>query len=160
MRRWLLPLTLCLALPGCWQKDCSKWSFMSAGEYWGRVRDGCCYEIVETRDEYICLYVQLEEGREFYRVDRRSLTREVQEESYRLAVQRNIAWLKKELARRKTIDPRRLDYVRRNIEFSMRSLADYTGLYFDFPEQWIRWWEENHERLRLAPDDRHVIVGR
>src|SRR6185436_7896584 len=67
----LVLLALCLALPGCWQKDCSRWRFMSAGDYWGRVHDGCCYEILETRDEYICLYVQLEEGREFYRVDRR-----------------------------------------------------------------------------------------
>ncbi len=40
---------------------------------------------------------------------------------------------------------------------NMRQLEDYT---FDDPEQWIRWWEENHERLRLTPDGRHVIVGK
>jgi len=155
----LLLLALCLALPGCWQKDCSRWRFMSAGDYWGRVHDGCCYEILETRDEYICLYVQLEEGREFYRVDRRNLTQEVQEESYRLAVQSNIARLEKQLARRKTIDPRRLPYVRQGIDMSMRTLEDYTGLYLADPEQWILWWKENHDRLRLSPDGRHLVVG-
>jgi len=158
-RLLLLLLALCLALPGCWQKDCSEWRFMSAGRYWDMVRDGCCYEILETRDEYICLDVQLEEGREFYRVDRRHLTRKVQEETYRLTVQRNIAQLKRELARRKTIDPRRLASVRQGIDTSMRTLEDYTGVSLDSPEQWIRWWEENHDRLRLAPDGRHVIVG-
>jgi len=145
MRRGLL-LTLCLALPGCWRfKDCSEWPFMSAGEYWAMVRNPGGHGVLESRDEYVCLYIQPEEEREFYRVDRKVLTRAVQEESYRLVVQRNIARLKKELARGRI--------------GSMRTLEDYTGLYFDDPEQWIHWWEENHERLRLAPDGRHVIVG-
>jgi hypothetical protein len=155
----LLPLTLCLTLPGCWQKDCSRWPFLNAGEYWLKVRNGYGYELLETRDEYICLAVQGDHDRWYRRVDRKLLTREVQEETYRIMVQRNIAQLKKELTRRETIDPRRLVYVRQGIDMSMRQLEDYTELHFDAPEQWLLWWEENHERLRLASDGRHMIVG-
>ena len=153
MRRWLL-LALCLALPGCGRlKDCSKWPFMAAREYWIMLRHTGGYGTLETRKDYICIFVQGEEERYFYRVDRKVLTRAAQEETYRLIVQNEIGRLKRWLARRAASAPR-LGSPR------MQELEDYTGLFFYYPEQWVRWWEENHERLRIAPDGRHLIVGK
>lgn len=160
MRSMLLLLTLCLALPGCWRKDCSTWPFMNAGEYWLRVRAGIVHEVLETRDEYLCLEVVGDHDVWYYRMDRKLLTREVQEETYRLMVQRNIAWLQEALARRATVDPRLRTHLLQTIDVYARTLEDYTGLSFDHPEQWILWWEENRERLRLAPDNRHMIVAK
>ena len=163
MRKWLLLLLLLAVglgpLAYRWMKDCSHWPPMDVVEYWLMVHQGCCYEILETRDEYICLAVQGDHDRWYHRMDRTLLTRQVQEETYRLVVQRNIARLKEEVARRETIDPRRLAYVQQGIDMSTRELENYTGLSFDLPEQWILWWEGTHERLRLAPDGQYVIVG-
>jgi hypothetical protein len=163
MRKWLLLLLLLLAL--ClgppvyrWMKDCSRWPVMDTVEYWMMVHEGCCYEILETRDEHICLAVQGDHDQWHYQVDRKFLTREVQEASYRRVVQDSIAWLKKELAHRNDPDPRARTYAQQGIKTSTERLQRYTRRYFEDPEDWIRWWEKNHERLRLSRDGERVVV--
>jgi hypothetical protein len=116
---------------------------------------------VETRDEYTCLALQLDHGQEFYRVDRKVMTRQVQEESYRILVQRYIARLRESLARTNDPDPRVRIYAQQGIDTSLGALHDLTGqhpIHSDDPEEWIRWWEDYHKWLRLAPDGRRVIV--
>src|SRR5687768_3490467 len=84
----LLLVALCFGLLAYrWKKNCSNWPAMDTVEYWMMVHEGCCYEILETRDEHICLAVQGDHDRWHYRVDRKFLTREVQEASYRRVVQ-------------------------------------------------------------------------
>jgi hypothetical protein len=93
-----------------------------------------------------------------HRVDREFLTREAQEEIYRRVVQDSISWLKKELAHRNDPDPRPRIYAQQGIDMSTQRLRSYTGGHFDDPEDWVRWWEKNQERLGFSRDGKRVVV--
>lgn len=162
MRKWVLLsvlVVLCTAKPAYrWITDCSHWHPMDPIDYWFTVRSDCCWKIVETRGEYACLVLQLEEGQQFYRVDRKIMTREVQEESYRTVAQRFNDHLRESLARANDPDPRKQNYAQQGISLSVRTLEDLTGQHFAEPGEWLRWWQDNHQWLRLAPDGRRLVV--
>lgn len=155
----LLLVALCLGLLAYrWKKNCDNWPAMDMVEYWMIVHEGCCYEVLETRDEHICLAIQGNHERSHYRIDRKLLTREAQEEIYLQIVQSSIPLLKEGLARRDDPDPRERNYAQQRINLGVLRLRSYTGGHFDDPEDWVRWWEKNHERLGLSRDGKRVVV--
>lgn len=127
-------------------------SLMPAERYWAHsVGPRNIWTESET-DQFLCVAIQLEEGQEWYRVDKRSLLdRKVKEEVFRKQAAGSVDFMRRQLTYSESA-PSILD-------IPFESLEHLTGLRFSSAQEWIDWFEANHERLRLSPDGERLIVS-
>jgi hypothetical protein len=142
----LLLIALSLGLSGCKSHPCLLRSYMPAENYWAGIVWGPPMGMLAegSTDEALCVSVQLEEGQEFYRVAKRVLTRQGKEDAFRNLVEMRVLRLQEEAA----------------VTRSMEDLRRLTGMSFNSPQQWVRWWKEYHGLMRLTPDGRFLQVRR
>lgn len=131
---------------------CSMRSLMPAERYWAHsVGPRNIWTESET-DQFLCVAIQLEEGQEWYRVDKRSLLDlKVKEEVFRKQVAGSVDFMRRQLSYSDGGSPDMLDVP-------FQALEQLTGLRFSSAQEWIDWFDANHERLRLSPDGERLIV--
>jgi len=158
----LLLVALSLGLSDCYGRPCFLRSYMPAERYWAGILWGPPMGMFAegSTDEALCISVQLEEGQEFYRLDKRVLTREGKEEAFRKMVEMVVLRLREEADRLNdpSLDPAQRDYVRGSVIRYMSDLRKLTGMPFHSPQQWAHWWKEYHSLMRLTRDGRFLQV--
>lgn len=126
---------------------------MSAERYWAHSTGPRNIWTESETDQFLCVAIQLEEGQERYRVDKSSLLdRRVKEEVFRMQVEGSVDFLR--IQRTHSGDgPSEI------LDFHFQILEGLTGLRFSSTQEWIDWFEANHERLRLSSDGERLIVS-
>lgn len=126
---------------------------MSAERYWAHFIGPRNIWTESETDQFLCVAIQLEEGQERYRVDKRSLLdRRVKEEMFHAQVEGSVDFLQIQRTHSGDGSPEIL-------EPHLQSLEQLTGLRFSSTQEWIDWFEANQERLRLSPDGERLIVS-
>jgi hypothetical protein len=135
------------------ERPCSERSLMSAERYWAHFAGPRNIWTESETDQFLCVAIQLEEGQERYRVDKRSLLdRRVKEEVFRTQVEGSVDFLRIQRAHSG-------DGPSEMLDFHFQILEGVTGLPLRSTQEWIDWFDANHERLRLSPDGERLIVS-
>ena len=126
---------------------------MPAERYWGHSIGPRNIWTESETDQFLCVVIQLEEGQERYRVDKRSLLdRKVKEEVFRKQAAGFVDFMRRQLSYPEASS-------RASLTSPSRSLEQLTGLRFSSAQEWIGWFDAHHERLRLSPDGERLIVS-
>lgn len=171
--RWMLAALVALAVG----TFIAHWSFrygslyrclamdspMPAKDYWYySVVVGNVWTERET-EQYLCVVQQLEEWQEHHRVDKASLKDlSVKETVFREEVAGFTEFMSRNLESdrelMKSLERQMGGPVEHPQRFNMKSLERMTGERFEEPEEWIGWYERNHDRLRISPDGQRLTA--